>query len=91
MTAYQLKGKCLKPGALARSILEAELSSEIVDELCYTNDFMWQIGSVDTELLSTCVGAHVTNAWSACDREFLVRKNIVFQSRLSYIFFLTDM
>lgn len=41
---------------MARSILETELPASIVDELCYTNDFMWQIGSLDTELRPTCVG-----------------------------------
>ena len=42
--AYKKTGKCITPSANTKQILlDQGLATEIVDELCYTNDFMWQV------------------------------------------------
>ena len=66
--AYQLKGKALAPSDATKEKLKAHLSDEIVNKLYYTNDFMWQIGTVeDGDISPTCVGAHISNSWGSCD------------------------
>ena len=50
-----------------KTTLETELNVDIIEKLCYTNDFMWQYDEQ-----STCVGAHITNPWSYCDPEYFV-------------------
>ena len=58
--SYLKKGRCITPSDITKSILLLHLSAEIVDLLCFTNDFMWQVSKL---LYFTLHDTHVTADW----------------------------
>jgi hypothetical protein len=90
-SSFQLKGKALAPSDVTKEKLKFYLDDEFVDNLYFTNDFMWQIGTVENgDIMPTCVGAHISNPWASCDPESYVcagRKNVTFGKPKILFFF----